>query len=138
MPFRKLRPEDDNGKPIGNFWDDISIPYWSMPENTEHPTQKPEKLIAKLILASCPKNGIVLDPFVGSGTTSVVAKKLGRNYVGIEINEEYCCWTEKRLDIAEHNREIQGYSSGVFWERNTLSMQLDERKEANKKRYKEN
>jgi len=119
-----------------NFWDDISIPYWSMPENTEHPTQKPEKLIAKLILASCPKNGIVLDPFVGSGTTSVVAKKLGRNYVGIEINEEYCCWTEKRLDIAEHNREIQGYSSGVFWERNTLSMQLDERKKANKKRLK--
>ena len=61
-----------------NFWDDISIPYWSMPENTAHPTQKPEKLIAKLILASSNINEIVLDPFLGSGTTSVVAKKLRR------------------------------------------------------------
>ena len=70
----------------GNFWDDISIPYWSMPENTDHPAQKPEKLIAKLILASCPKNGVVFDPFLGSGTTSAAAKKLGRNYVGVEMN----------------------------------------------------
>ena len=48
-----------------------------MSENTEHPTQKPEKLLAKLILASTKKGDIVFDPFVGSGTTSVVAKKLG-------------------------------------------------------------
>ena len=107
-----------------NFWDDISVPYWSMPENTDHPTQKPEKLIAKLILASCPENGIVLDPFLGSGTTSVVAKKLGRQYIGIEINEEYCCWAEKRLLLAEEEKSIQGYSGGVFWERNTLNMQM--------------
>ena len=72
-----------------NFWDDITVPYWSMPENTDHPTQKPEKLIAKLILASCPPDGLVFDPFLGSGTTSVVAKKLGRKYLGIELNEEY-------------------------------------------------
>jgi site-specific DNA-methyltransferase (adenine-specific) len=109
-----------------NFWDDISIPYWSMPENTDHPTQKPEKLIAKLILASCPENGIVVDPFLGSGTTSVAAKKLGRQYVGIEINEEYCCWAEKRLLLSDNNNAIQGYSSGVFWERNTLSYQMKE------------
>jgi site-specific DNA-methyltransferase (adenine-specific) len=111
-----------------NFWDDISIPYWSMPENTNHPTQKPEKLIAKLILASCPENGVVFDPFLGSGTTSVVAKKLGRQYIGIEKNEEYCLWTEKRLAIAETNKTIQGYSNGVFWERNTLNLQLNEQK----------
>ena len=73
-----------------NFWDDISIPFWSMPENTEHPTQKPEKLYAKLILASSKPGDVIFDPFLGSGTTSVVAKKLGRNYVGIELNEEYC------------------------------------------------
>ncbi|MEG0498494.1 MAG: site-specific DNA-methyltransferase, partial [Alistipes sp.] len=72
-----------------NFWDDISIPYWSMSENTDHPTQKPEKLMAKLILASCPENGIVFDPFLGSGTTSVVAKKLNRKYCGVEINTDY-------------------------------------------------
>jgi site-specific DNA-methyltransferase (adenine-specific) len=99
-----------------------------MPENTDHPTQKPEKLMAKLILASCPENGVVLDPFLGSGTTSVVAKKLGRRYVGIEINEEYCYWAEKRLLLAEDDSTIQGYSSGVFWERNTLSLQVKENK----------
>jgi len=115
-----------------NFWDDISIPYWSMPENTDHPTQKPEKLIAKLILASCPQNGIVLDPFLGSGTTSVVAKKLGRKFIGIEVNEEYCIWAEKRLAQAEIDKTIQGYSGGVFWERNTLNLQMAEQKKDKK------
>lgn len=111
-----------------NFWDDISIPYWSMPENTDHPTQKPEKLIAKLILASCPPEGLVIDPFLGSGTTSVVAKKLRRNYIGVEMNEEYCIWAEKRIEIANNETRIQGYESGVFWERNSLNVQKSEKK----------
>jgi site-specific DNA-methyltransferase (adenine-specific) len=138
-----IAPYKENGKPKdweetedgnfrltypSNFWDDISIPYWSMPENTDHPTQKPEKLIAKMILASCPENGIVLDPFLGSGTTSVVAKKLGRKYIGIEVNKEYCCWAEKRLSLSDMDNAIQGYSSGVFWERNTLSLQTKEQR----------
>lgn len=101
-----------------NFWDDISIPYWSMPENTAHPTQKPEKLLAKLILASSNEKDIVLDPFLGSGSTSVCAKKLGRHYVGIEQNEQYCVWAEKRLEMADFDKRIQGYEDGVFWERN--------------------
>ena len=111
-----------------NFWDDISIPYWSMPENTEHPTQKPEKLIAKLILASSDENDIVFDPFLGSGTTSVVAKKLNRRYIGIEQNPQYCGWAEYRLELAGKNKDIQGYVNGVFWERNSLSSQNKERK----------
>ena len=102
-----------------NFWDDISIPFWSMPENTDHPTQKPEKLYAKLILASSRQGDVVFDPFVGSGTSAVVAKKLGRRYLGVEINEEYCLWAAKRLQMADENAEIQGYSDGVFWERNS-------------------
>ena len=106
-----------------NFWDDISIPYWSMPENTAHPTQKPEKLLAKLILASSNEGDIVLDPFLGSGSTSVTAKKLGRHYIGIEQNEQYCVWAEKRLHMAETDKTIQGYADGVFWERNTGSLQ---------------
>lgn len=106
-----------------NFWDDISIPYWSMPENTDHPTQKPEKLMAKLILASSDEGNVVFDPFLGSGTTSVTAKKLKRQYVGIEQNEIYCAWTEKRLENAETEPNIQGYVSGVFWERNTANLQ---------------
>ena len=106
-----------------NFWDDISIPYWSMPENTAHPTQKPEKLLAKLILASSDQGDIVLDPFVGSGTTSVTSKKLHRHFVGIEISEQYCVWAEKRLEMASADTTIQGYADGVFWERNTAALQ---------------
>ena len=102
-----------------NFWDDISIPFWSMPENTDHPTQKPEKLYAKLILASCPPDGIVFDPFLGSGTASVTAKKLGRRYCGIEKDLDYCLLAEKRLSMADSDKTIQGYADGVFWERNS-------------------
>jgi site-specific DNA-methyltransferase (adenine-specific) len=125
---------DDNGDPKdweqtanggfrlthpSNLWTDLSVPFWSMPENTDHPTQKPEKLVAKLILASSNPGDVVLDPFVGSGTTSVVAKKLGRKFVGIEIDESYACLCEKRLELAEEDPSIQGYHDGVFWERNT-------------------
>lgn len=106
-----------------NLWTDLSVPFWSMPENTDHPTQKPEKLLAKVILASSDENDVVLDPFMGAGTTSVVAKKLNRQFVGIEIDETYCCLTEKRLEIADRDSSIQGYSEGVFWERNTLKAQ---------------
>lgn len=106
-----------------NFWDDISIPYWSMPENTAHPAQKSEKLLAKLILASSNENDIVFDPFLGSGSTSVTAKKLHRHYVGIEQNKQYCVWAEKRLEMADKDNTIQGYTDGVFWERNTNALQ---------------
>lgn len=106
-----------------NFWDDISIPFWSMPENTSHPTQKPEKLYAKLILASSKQGDRILDPFAGSGTAAVVARKLGRSFCGIEINREYCLWAAKRLANALTDKSIQGYADGVFWERNSLAIQ---------------
>lgn len=109
-----------------NLWTDISVPFWSMPENTDHPTQKPEKLLAKIILAGSEEGDIIFDPFLGSGTTSVVAHKLGRNYFGVEINEVYCLLTEKRLKMAQKDKTIQGYQDGVFWERNTMN----ERKES--------
>ncbi len=103
-----------------NLWTDISVPFWSMPENTDHPTQKPEKLLAKIILAGSNKGELVFDPFLGSGTTAVVAKKLERNFSGIEMDEYYCCLSQKRLELSEEHKEIQGYKNGVFWERNTL------------------
>ena len=108
-----------------NVWTDITIPFWSMPENTDHPTQKPEKLVAKAILASSKENDIVFDPFLGVGTTSVVAKKLGRNYIGIEIDKLFSCLAEKRLEFAEVDKTIQGYHDGIFWERNSLSEQIN-------------
>jgi len=103
-----------------NLWTDLSVPFWSMPENTEHPTQKPEKLLAKIILASSNPGDWVFDPFLGSGTTSVVAQKTGRNYVGVELDPLYGCLTEKRLAIAAQDKTIQGYAEGVFWERNSI------------------
>lgn len=94
--------EDENGRYRmtcpSNFWEDIVIPFWSMPENTDHPTQKPEKLISRLIKASCPIEGLVFDPFLGSGTTSVCAKKMNRHYVGVEHDEKYCIIAEKRIE----------------------------------------
>jgi site-specific DNA-methyltransferase (adenine-specific) len=133
-----IAPYRENGKPKdweeggdgkfrlthpSNLWTDLTVPFWSMPENTDHPTQKPEKLLAKIILASTNEGDIVLDPFLGSGTTSVVAKKLGRHFTGIEKDEKYCCLTEKRLALAEAAPAIQGYTGGVFWERNTHEKQ---------------
>ena len=107
-----------------NFWDDITVPFWSMPENTDHPTQKPEKLYAKLVLASSREGDLVFDPFMGSGTACVVAKKLGRRYLGVEINREYCLWAAARLRRADNDKTIQGYADGVFWERNTQAERL--------------
>lgn len=136
MKRKVIAPYKVNGKPKdweqtesgnfritypSNFWDDISIPFWSMPENTDHPTQKPEKLYAKLILASTKPGDKVFDPFLGSGTSAVVAYKLNRNYVGIELNHDYCLWAAKRLMNATKNKVIQGYSDNVFWERNALN-----------------
>ena len=138
MKRRVIAPYKVNGKPKdweetnmgnfrntypSNFWDDISIPFWSMPENTDHPTQNPEKLYAKLVLASSKPGDKIFDPFLGSGTAAVVAKKLGRAYCGIEINKEYCLWAAKRLTRADKDLEIQGYNGGFFWERNTLNPQ---------------
>ncbi|MFH1747418.1 MAG: DNA methyltransferase [Planctomycetota bacterium] len=117
--------EEDNGNYRltypSNLWSDLTIPFWSMPENTDHPTQKPEKLIAKLVLASSNPDDFVFDPFLGSGTTAVVACKLNRRFCGIELNREYCCWAAKRLIQAETDKSIQGYADGVFWERNSLN-----------------
>ncbi len=110
-----------------NLWTDITVPFWSMPENTEHPTQKPEKLLAKLILASTQENDVVFDPFLGSGTSVVVAKKLNRKFVGIEIDEQYCSLALKRLEMAKSDRLIQGYVDGVFWERNSLAQRSSKR-----------
>lgn len=128
---RVLAPYRENGKPKdwdeegkfrdthpSNIWTDITVPFWSMPENTDHPTQKPEKLLAKIILASSNEGDHILDPFAGSGTTAVVARKLGRHFTAIESDEEFCLLAAKRLELAETDKSIQGFADGVFWERN--------------------
>ena len=103
-----------------NLWTDLTMPFWSMPENTPHPTQKPEKLLAKILLASSRPGDTVFDPFSGAGTTATVARKLKRNFISCELDREYCLYTLRRLELAESDGAIQGYHDGVFWERNTL------------------
>ncbi|MEK6795018.1 MAG: site-specific DNA-methyltransferase [Spirochaetota bacterium] len=135
---RVIAPYTENGKPkdwertahggfrrthASNLWTDLTVPYWSMPENTEHPTQKPEKLLAKIMLASSNEGDMVLDAFAGSGTAAAVAKKLGRRYCSIEKDERYAALIEKRLAGIERGDRIQGYEGGVFWERNSIAAQ---------------
>jgi site-specific DNA-methyltransferase (adenine-specific) len=119
-----LETDDGNFRDThpSNLWTDITVPFWSMPENTDHPAQKSEKLVARLVLASSNPDDVVFDPFLGSGTSSVVASKLGRRYCGIEIDERYALLAEKRLLRAETDQTIQGYRDRVFWERNTHKM----------------
>jgi len=101
-----------------NLWTDITIPFWSMSENTEHSTQKPEKLAAKIILASSEPNDVVLDLFGGSGTAAVAAKKLGRRYILIEKEKEYSLVSAKRISECKEGDRIQGYEKGIFLSRN--------------------
>ncbi|MBS1795469.1 MAG: site-specific DNA-methyltransferase [Acidobacteria bacterium] len=134
MRRKVLAPYTENGRPKdwekstegnyrlthpSNLWTDLTVPFWSMPENTEHPTQKPEKLLAKILLASTDENDLVLDPFAGSGTTAVAARKLGRRFCAVERDEKYCLLAMKRLALAETDNTIQGFADGVFYERNS-------------------
>jgi site-specific DNA-methyltransferase (adenine-specific) len=66
-------------------------------ERVDHPTQKPLEIIERMLKASCPPGGVVLDPFMGSGTTALAAKRLGRHYAGFELNQAYCEVIQQRL-----------------------------------------
>lgn len=88
------------GKP--HYWDDDYnrlLSVWDIPASTGdgHPCSFPVELPKRLILASCPPGGIVLDMFLGSGTTAVAAKELGRKWIGIEMEEKYCAIAKERL-----------------------------------------
>jgi len=83
-----------NQKEMHNF---IEMPLCGGKERTIHPTQKPIKLIEHLLQIHSNKNDLVLDPFLGSGTTAVACKELGRRYIGIEINPKYCDIARNRI-----------------------------------------
>jgi site-specific DNA-methyltransferase (adenine-specific) len=117
IPKKVIAPYKENGKPKdwyvkedgtaermthpSNIWTDMTVPFWSMPENTEHSTQKPEALIERIIRASSNSGDRILDLFSGSGTTSVVAKRLGRKFIGIEMNPDYVRLGLKRLHMLD-------------------------------------
>jgi len=75
----------------------LNLPKKSEKTNGKHPTQKPEAVLERIILAATHEGDLILDPFNGSGTTGVVAKKLERRYIGIEIEKEYLDLTVARL-----------------------------------------
>lgn len=106
--FNPNKTKEGKNKQMRDFLDFIKIPIVQGKERLKatngralHPTQKPEKLLELIIIASTNENDIVLDPFFGTGTTGVVAKKLNRNWIGIENNSEYYKMAEKRLSINE-------------------------------------
>jgi len=107
-----------NGKPSNQSWlphpggakpkDVFEIPVTSngMSEKTPHPTQKPEELLRRIILASSQEGDLVVDPFAGSGTTLVCAEQLRRRWRGCDANPEYCSWAVIRIEQIQ-NRSVQ-------------------------------
>lgn len=105
-PFRKLRPEDDRGNPVGNFWNDISLINSQAVERVGYPTQKPEELLERIINLASNPGDLVLDCFMGSGTTQAAAMKLGRRFIGADINLGAIQTTTKRLiGVADEIRQ---------------------------------
>jgi len=104
-PFRKLRPINDNGNPIYNFWNDIPRMYSGSKESIGYPTQKPEKLLERIIRMSSIENELILDPFAGGGTTIITADKLNRKWIGIDQSVQAIKVTEFRLNIFQ-NKDI--------------------------------
>jgi site-specific DNA-methyltransferase (adenine-specific) len=92
---------------VGKKWLEVGYnpkDVWSVtrlhrqdPEREEHPTQKPLEILERMVLASCPPGGLVLDPFMGSGTAAVAAAMHGRRFVGFEINPDYCAVARRRV-----------------------------------------
>ena len=89
--------ELNGGKQMKDVWVG-SLTKRSEKKEGKHPTQKPEYLLERIILASTQGNDVILDPFMGSGTTGVVAKRLGRQFIGIEENEEYYEIAKRRIE----------------------------------------
>ena len=103
-------PRDHSGERVMRNKRDV----WTVSTNSYradgHFAMYPEKLIEPCILAGCPVGGVVLDPFFGSGTTGAVAKRLGREYIGIDINPEYCTIAEKRIDEIVSKKDTEGHN----------------------------
>lgn len=106
---------------VGKKWLEVGYnpkDVWSVtrlhkqdPERENHPTQKPLEIVERMVLASCPRDGLVLDPFMGSGTAAVAALKHGRRVVGFEVNEDYFELAKRRA--ARWLRSVDPLSRGT-------------------------
>jgi len=113
-PFRKLRPEDDKGKPIGNFWNDISVINSQADERIGYPTQKPEALLERIIKASSNEGDLIADFFCGSGTTAAVAEKLGRKWITTDLGRFSVHTARKRLIGVQRELQKEGKDFRAF------------------------
>ena len=107
----------------GNWKNGMEDIWFLTMDEREYTFNVDQVKLAKLILASSNPGDLVLDPFAGAGSSLVTAKKLDRHFVGIEQSRLYTAWGVYRLQAADHDRSIQGYTDGVFWERNTGALQ---------------
>lgn len=86
--YKKIYLEDNKGVPVQNLWDDVYFISRSESNKRKYPTQKPLKLLERIVKSSCPKDGWVFDPFAGSGTTAIASQLLGRNCITCDINPQ--------------------------------------------------
>lgn len=113
-PFRKLRPEDDRGHPVGNILDDISLINSQAEERLAYPTQKPEELIERILKVSSNEGDLVADFFCGSGTTAAVAEKLGRKWIATDLGKFGIHTTRKRLIQVQRELKEDGKPFRAF------------------------
>jgi len=85
VPQLKRYLDEQRGRPLGDVWSDIPPLNSQAAERLGYPTQKPQALLERIIAASCPPDGVVLDPFCGCGTTIAAAQRLGRRWIGIDV-----------------------------------------------------
>ena len=105
MIYKKIYSHESKGVPIQNFWDDVYFISRSEKNKRKYPTQKPIKLLERIIKSSCPPDGWVLDPFCGSGTTGVAAVQNDREFVGIDLSKHYTNIATRRCAVEEVSQE---------------------------------
>lgn len=104
----------NGGKQMRSVWEIPTTPR-AEKRHGSHPTQKPIELLRRIILASTNPGDTVLDPFNGSGTTGVVAKALGRNYIGIDLEKEYLETTVRRLEALDEKTQALDRSTALLY-----------------------
>lgn len=128
IDYRKTIPTVYNAEKVpGNVWDIPRVRY-RMDEYENHPTQKPIALLERIVKASSNEGDIVLDPFSGTFTTGFVAKQLGRNSIGIELQDEYVKIGLRRLQLADEfmgeklKKEVRTFEAEKATSKHTLTL----------------
>ena len=100
--YEKMK-EENGGKQMKDVWTG-ALTKPSEKKEGKHPTQKPEYLLERIVLASTEEGQVILDPFCGSGTTGVEALRLGRKFIGVDVSEEYLQISKRRLEKTANDK----------------------------------